>query len=93
MNKLVSKKWATRLLRVAFQPAKQGEANMVKIGCDLSLSGKGLPSCIIRSKSYSHAHTPTHIKFFHALHDLCIPLALYALVSNLSVNKQKMGPC
>lgn len=65
---------------------------MVKIGCHLNLSGEGLPSWVIRSKSYSHT---THIKFFHALHDLCIPLApyCYALVSNLYVNKQKIEPC
>lgn len=67
----------------------------MKIGCDLNLSGEGLPSWVIRNKPYSHAHTHTHIKFFHALHDLFIPLPLYcyALVSNLSLNKQNIGPC
>lgn len=61
----------------------------MKIRCDLNLSGDGLPSWVIRGKSHSHT---THKKILHTLHDLYMPLTLryYALVSDLSPNKQKI---
>lgn len=64
----------------------------MKIGCDLNLSGEGLPSWVIRGKSYSHTRMHTHTQILHGLHDLHMLLTLccYAPVSDLSLTKQKI---
>lgn len=62
---------------------------MVKIVCDFSLPGEGLPGWVVRGKPYSHTHT----KILQTLSDLYMLLALYccALVSDLPLNKQKIA--